>query len=136
MSNWWIIGDIIFFCLPVTCLDEKTNVRIHEGNLHRDVFTIRQDSSPICTATLDEAEDVIPSNISEISYLFLKGHLETAHRPQFRPDECCLSSKRISSIWNAAGRVSMRTVPRMVPVGIPMYDCEKLNISFHRRASR
>jgi hypothetical protein len=38
--------------------------------------------------------------------------------PQFRPEECARSSKRISSIWNAAGSVSMRTVPRMVPTGM------------------
>ena len=45
------------------------------------------------------------------------------------------SSKRISSISNAAGRVSMRTVARIVPYGMPMCSSLKVKMSFQSFAS-
>ena len=46
------------------------------------------------------------------------------------------SSKRISSISNAAGSVSMRTVARIVPLGIERPSCAATKTSFQSRASR
>ncbi len=45
------------------------------------------------------------------------------------------SSKRISSISNAAGSVSMSTVARIVPCGMPMYCSLKVKTSSHSFAS-
>lgn len=44
------------------------------------------------------------------------------HLPQLSPAEWFLSSKRISSIWNAAGSVSIKTVALIVLWEIPIYD--------------
>ena len=45
------------------------------------------------------------------------------------------SSKRISSISNAAGSVSISTVARIVPCGMPMYSSLNVKTSSHSFAS-
>ena len=50
----------------MTRLDQETDICIHEANLHGHVLAVRQDSTAISTAPLDEAEDVIPT-VEEIS---------------------------------------------------------------------
>ena len=96
-------------------LDEETDIGIHEGYLHSHLATIGENSSAIAAAPLDEAEDVVPSRLREVSYSYRARINTVTYRPQFNPDECSLSSNRISSIWKAAGRVSINTVPRTVP---------------------
>ena len=96
-------------------LDEETDIGIHEGYLHGHLATIGENSSAIAAAPLDEAEDVVPSRLRKVNYGYQARGNIMAYRPQFNPDECSLSSNKISSIWKAAGRVSMSTVPRTVP---------------------
>jgi hypothetical protein len=45
---------------PVACLDQQTNVGVHERHRHSDILAVGKDSTPLCPALFDEAEDVIP----------------------------------------------------------------------------
>ena len=101
-------------------LDEETDIGIHEGYLHSHLATIGENSSAIAAAPLDEAEDVVPPDICNTTTM-REVHAcicFQTHLPQFKPEECCLNSNRISSIWKAAGNVSIKTVPLIVPWGM------------------
>ena len=102
----------------MACLDEKPDVGVHEADCHGDVLPIWKDGTPVSSALLDEAEDIIPTK--EILTRHSNQNICYTNRPQFKPEEWFLNSKRISSIWNAAGRVSIRTVPRIVLCGMPI----------------
>lgn len=45
----------------VTCLNQESNIGIHEPDSHRHVLAIWKDGTPVRSAFLDEAEDVVPS---------------------------------------------------------------------------
>ena len=46
----------------MACLDEKPDVGVHEADCHGDVLPIWKDGTPVSSALLDEAEDIIPAN--------------------------------------------------------------------------
>ena len=48
----------------MTCLDEQANIGIHERHGHRHILAIRQDSTAVGSAFLDEAENIVPSKNS------------------------------------------------------------------------
>jgi len=45
----------------MACLDEQTNVGVHEMHCHGDIFAVRENSVAVGPALLDEAEDIIPA---------------------------------------------------------------------------
>ena len=47
-------------------LDEETDVGVHERDFHGNVFPVWENGSPIGTVSLDEAENIIPSNDAQI----------------------------------------------------------------------
>jgi len=101
-------------------LDEESNVGIHEWDSHGDILAVWQNGTTVGASLLDKAEDVVPSKNKSMSSYFRNQFKLKTHRPQLSPDEWFLSSKRISSIWKAAGSVSMRTVARIVLWVMPM----------------
>ena len=62
--------------------------------------------------------------------------LPAGSTPALSPAAWSLSAWRISSISNAARIVSISTVARMVPTGIPSASCAATKTSFHSFASR
>ena len=80
---------------------------------HSNIFAVRENCASVSPALLDEAEDVVPAKNRYLGTFIYMTSCRT-YRPQLRPEECSRSSNKISSIWNAAGRVSMRTVARIV----------------------
>jgi len=103
----------------MTGLDQETDVCIHEWHGHRDVLAIGQNGGTICSSLFDETENVIPSGNklgAYVRYIII----EFSCLPQLSPDEWFLNSNKISSIWNAAGRVSISTVARTVLCGMPI----------------
>ena len=71
----------------------------HRVRRLHDTSQRRLHYDPLCT--FDKTEDVVPSSA-------------------VKPNECVLSSNRISSKLNAVGRVSIKTVALIVPTRIPM----------------
>ena len=45
----------------MACLDEKPDVGVHKADCHGDVLPIWKDGTPVSSALLDEAEDIIPA---------------------------------------------------------------------------
>ena len=54
----------------MTGLDEFPNIGVHKGDLHGDIYTIREYSVEVCPPPLDEAEDVIPPPTVEATRVF------------------------------------------------------------------
>ena len=81
----------------VTRTDQKLCVGAHYRRSHRHRVPVRQDIvGPSTAEVFDQAEEVVPTTA-------------------FNPEACSFNSKRISSISNAAGIVSISTVARIVP---------------------
>lgn len=119
----------------VASLDEELDVRVHEGNGHGDVNTVGEDKVGVEPHLLDEREDVCTWLVSLPSWQE-EGRDSQSHRPQLRPAECSLSSKRNSSISKAAVMVSMRTVALIDPRLMDRRSCDILKASFQSRHSR
>ena len=66
--------------IPVARLDKKTDIGVHEGDLHGDVLAIRQHRGAVSAAPLDETEDVVPSN-KELILVTGKGASYGIHEP-------------------------------------------------------
>lgn len=49
----------------MTGLDELRDVGIHEGDLHSDIHTVREDGVEVSPPSLDEAEYVVPPSTVE-----------------------------------------------------------------------
>jgi len=45
----------------MACLDEQSNVGVHEMHGHSNIFAVRENCASISPALLDEAEDVVPA---------------------------------------------------------------------------
>lgn len=46
---------------PMACLDEQTNVRVHEMHGHGDIFAVWENGVAVSPALFDEAENIIPA---------------------------------------------------------------------------
>jgi hypothetical protein len=65
----------------MACLNEKANIRVHESNCHSDGTAIGQDCLAISSASFNETEDIIPSEVvtkNKISLAF--GEVSTPER--------------------------------------------------------
>ena len=49
----------------VTGLNELSDVSTHEGDLHSDIRTVREDGVEVCPPSLDETKDVVPPSTVE-----------------------------------------------------------------------
>jgi len=45
----------------MACLDEQTNVRVHEMHGHGDIFAVWENGVAVSPALFDEAENIIPA---------------------------------------------------------------------------
>jgi len=123
----------------VAGLDQELDVRFHEGHGHGHAATVREDELGIVAEFLYHAEDVVPASAIETGAVLAKlvddlVQSQSDDAPGGKLHACMLSLT--SSISKAAMMVSIRTVPRMVPLGTPMVSWARLNTSFQRRASR
>ena len=102
----------------VASLDQKSDVSVHERNSHGDIGTVRKHKARVVTEFLDEGKDVIPSAAVKTGAVVT----EFIDDLQLVSIICYLFEELIltSSISKAAVIVSIRTVPRIVPRGIPM----------------
>lgn len=116
--------------LLVACLNEQSHVCVHKPNFHRNVLTIRHDSTGVCSALLDEGEDVIPSkrrsSISAYPHtatLHVPSAIQTSRvLPQFEQNffhvECCRQSfdqNRSANSTMSHANVGLAEVEDIIP---------------------
>jgi hypothetical protein len=103
----------------VASLDEQLHIGIHEWRGHGDVGAVGKNKVGVLAELFDEGEDVIPAAAVEtgavitqfIDNLRMSVKVALEHYSRGGPT---------SSISKAAVIVSIRTVARMVPRGMPM----------------
>jgi hypothetical protein len=60
--------------LPVTSLDQKTHIRIHERYGHSDVFPVRQHGTSVRPPLFDRTKYVVPSKNTHVSEQLTRPH--------------------------------------------------------------
>jgi hypothetical protein len=100
----------------VTCLNKQFYICIHERYCHCYCGPIGKYEIGILPEFLDNAEDIIPSAAIQTCTM-VPEFVDDLHSSSASP--CNAVKSLTSSISNAATIVSIRTVPRIVPRGMP-----------------
>lgn len=96
----------------MACLDEETNICVHESNGHGDSAAVRKDSTTISSTLLDETEDVIPSSTVKPRRMSPELEQNLLHMERSR-ESLNQHSSSDGSHWNS--NVRLREVEDVVP---------------------